>query len=112
MKVRNELKKLRIHFFAVQQKSMRGDSDYCLCVAGRFVGLELKATGRSRVEKLQLYKLHAIERCGGVGIITFPDNWDTVYLFLQQLIVNPWEEKPECLNLPTTPSDLPNLMLE
>lgn len=112
MKVRSDLGKVTgLYFFPVQQKGMRGDSDYCLCVGGRFVSLELKASRRSRVEKLQIHKLHSVERCGGFGIISYPGNWDTVFSFLQDLVVNPNVEKPECLSLPmkhleTQPLDL------
>ena len=99
--MRRDLKDLGIYFFAVQQSTMRGDADYCLCIEGRFVCLELKASRRSRVEKLQLHKLYCIERNGGVGLIASPENWEHVYSFLQELKVNPTKEKPCHLKLPT-----------
>lgn len=101
MRVRSDLKKLGIYFFAVQQKSMRGDADYCLCIAGRFVCLELKATSRSRIEKLQLHKLHCIERNGGVGIVSSPENWQATLTYLEYLKTNPQGDKPCHLKLPT-----------
>ena len=100
IKVRNDLKKLKIYFFAVQQKSMRGDADYCLCVGGRFVCLELKASSRSRVEKLQLHKLRSIERHGGIGIVTYPELWDATREYISDLINEPNKEKPCQLKLP------------
>jgi len=80
---------------------MRGDADYCLCVSGRFVSLELKASCKSRVEKLQLHKLHSIERNGGLGIISYPENWDDVLQYITDLIDEPSKEKPWHLRLPT-----------
>lgn len=83
---------------------MRGDADYCLCVSGRFVCLELKASSRSRVEKLQLHKLHCIERNGGMGFIASPENWPVVLSYLERLKENPQGDKPCRLKLPTKPS--------
>jgi len=64
-------------FFPIQQKTIRGDADYILCVAGRFVWLELKKSG-GKPEPLQKYKADWVEKCGGVAMVASPDNWEEV----------------------------------
>ena len=70
--------------FPIQQVSIRGDPDYILCVAGRFVSLELKSEGGD-LAALQKYKKYQIEKCGGVGFVANPQTWAAVKAALLQL---------------------------
>lgn len=70
--------------FPVQSLAIRGIPDFLLCSAGIFVGLELKSEHGS-LSSLQSYNLAEIERCGGVAIVAFPQNWAEVKLQLQKL---------------------------
>lgn len=65
---------------AIQQKTIRGDSDYHLCIRGCFVALELK-TDTGKVDKLQEFKLNEIRKAGGIGIVARPKTWE--YMSMQ-----------------------------
>lgn len=62
--------------FSAQQLTIRGTPDKLLCLAGRFVGLELKASSSAHRSILQEYHLMEIRRAGGVGMFVFPENWE------------------------------------
>lgn len=78
----------------IQQKAIRGDADFIICLNGNFVWLELK-TDVGEMAPLQEYKFHKVKRCGGVTIEAQPANWEEVKLFLMRL--NQRDEKWERL---------------
>lgn len=70
--------------FPIQQVAIRGDPDYVLCVAGRFVSLELKAAS-GVTAPLQEFKRQQVNKTGGVGLIASPQNWEEIKKLLLQL---------------------------
>ena len=96
------LSELPVLIMPIQQKAIRGDPDFILCVLGVMVGLELKAMEKSKVAKLQIFKLMQIERYGGIGLIAYPGNWDKVLAYIKELTIAQGKEKPRCLRLPTS----------
>ncbi len=70
--------------FPIQQLAIGGDPDFLLCMAGRFVALELKDDGEEP-RPLQLYKLDKVRRTGGVAIVASPSNWQAVTYLLAKL---------------------------
>jgi hypothetical protein len=71
-------------YFPIQQKAIRGDPDFMLCVHGVFVALELKAEDGD-ADPLQRYKLEQIKRAKGVALIARPSNWPEIKLVLEKL---------------------------
>ncbi len=70
--------------FPIQQKTIAGDPDLILCIAGLFVALELKSE-KGKVSKLQEHKLVSISKAGGVAMVVFPNKWDEIFKFLTQI---------------------------
>jgi hypothetical protein len=70
--------------FPIQQKAIRGDPDFMLCVNGLFVALELKAVGGT-TDSLQEYKLNKVQQAKGVALVADPDNWEGIYEFLKDI---------------------------
>lgn len=62
-----------------------GTPDFVLCVAGTFVGLELKKDAKSTPTELQLYMLKKIRESGGLGLVAFPENWEIISHYLGKL---------------------------
>lgn len=74
-RVRRALKLIpKVHIIPIQQQARCGDPDYVLCVAGHFVGLELK-TDIGIVSPLQEHELQHISECGGITFVARPSNW-------------------------------------
>ena len=65
-------------FESIQQIAIRGTPDLLGCVRGRFVALELKASETSPVQELQKLKLERIASAGGVALLVYPENWESV----------------------------------
>lgn len=79
-KVRPLLKKLPNCFFVkIQQVGISGTPDFLLCIAGRFVALELKKAQKAKITKLQLHNLQLIRDAGGLSFVTYPENWDEIF---------------------------------
>lgn len=91
----------KIKFIKIQQVARIADPDIVLNLNGRYVELELKATEKSRVDKLQKYQLIRTNRGNGYGFLVFPENWEIVKEFLEKLMdINFYRiEEPECLKL-------------
>ncbi len=68
----------------MQQLSLHGDPDLCLCINGRFVGMELKIDGE-KLRPLQQYKLEEIRKAGGVAIHAHPSVWEEIKRQLENL---------------------------
>ena len=75
---------LNTHVFPISQTSIRGTPDLIMCMAGRFVAMELKS-GSGVLSALQRYNLDEVTRCKGVSIVASPRNWDEVKKLLKQL---------------------------
>ena len=54
---------IKVHVSAYQSQ---GEPDLVCCYLGRFVAFELKVDG-NKTSKLQDYKIHKIERAGGIA---------------------------------------------
>ncbi len=65
--------------------ALRGTPDFLLCIHGHFVALELKATPKDKPSELQKYNLENITKAKGLALIVHPENWETVYSYLQKL---------------------------
>lgn len=66
-------------FVKTQQRSLRGTPDFLMCVAGKFVALELKRSAKEKPDPLQDHNLKLIRDAGGVGLVVFPENWNEVF---------------------------------
>lgn len=62
----------------IQQVGKRGTPDILACVAGKFVGIELKKSDKEPRDRLQHHKLGLIEKAGGVSLVAYPENLDVV----------------------------------
>lgn len=71
-------------FVKVQQVAMRGTPDFLLCINGRFVAIELKASAKDKASKLQEWTLDQISKAGGIALIACPENWAEV----KELLIN------------------------
>ena len=70
--------------FAIQQKTIRGDPDFILCINGMFIALELKSED-GEAAPLQAYKLETVRRAKGIGIVATPDSWPQAYDLLKEI---------------------------
>lgn len=59
----------------ITQLSTRGTPDILGCLNGRFIALELKRNDLQKPEPLQLHKLNAIKKSGGLSFCVTPENW-------------------------------------
>jgi hypothetical protein len=81
-----ELKKLeKFYHFSIQQTSLRGTPDILACVNGSFVAMELKATFKSPISRLQSYHLKKIQDAEGIALVVSPDNMDDTLDMLRLL---------------------------
>lgn len=72
----------------IQQVAIVGTPDLLLCVAGRFVAIELKASG-GRVSGIQLHKLEKIRMAGGAAYVLTPENEDQVIRAIYKMAKEP-----------------------
>ena len=70
--------------FPIQQKAIKGDPDFILCINGLFVGLELKSDDGETIP-LQDFKLDNIAKARGIALVSDPHNWSAVYEFLKEI---------------------------
>lgn len=84
-RVLDDLKTIpEIWFVKVQQRALRGIPDILLCLAGRFMAIELKKDEFERPDPLQTYNLKKIEEAGGRSFVAFPKNWSQVFFEIKQ----------------------------
>lgn len=69
----------------IQQVALRGTPDFLCCINGKFVALELKKDDKSKLSKLQHYKLDAICKAGGCAWTVIPADWDECLEALRSL---------------------------
>lgn len=62
-----------------QELSKRGILDVIMCVNGLFVAIELKKDMKENPDSLQRWNMQKIGAAGGISILAYPENWDTVY---------------------------------
>lgn len=87
-KVKRYLKSLdRCWFVKVQQVSINGTPDILCCINGFFVALELKASSKGRLSKLQDWNLNHISKANGMAYVAYPENWDNIKNKLQILSI-------------------------
>ncbi len=70
-------------YFTIQQASISGTPDMMVCINGVFFALEIKSE-RGKPSPLQTYNLAQINRCGGVGLLVYPENWNDIKKLLQR----------------------------
>lgn len=92
-RVRHDLENLKrmglpIFFEAIQQKTIKGSTDFVLCLNSFFMGLELKDED-GKVAPIQEEKLNQIARAGGMAVVARPSNWKNVL----QLIIRILEDQ-------------------
>lgn len=71
-------------FFPIQQKTIKGDPDFLVCINGLFVAIELKSD-KGQLSKLQEYKMNYILRARGITFVVTPGSWTKAYNILRQL---------------------------
>lgn len=85
MRVDKALKTLpNTYSFSIQQRTIIGDPDKLICIGGKFVALELKSE-QGEPTKLQLHKLAAVKKAGGISLVAYPKNWPEVFTILSVL---------------------------
>lgn len=92
VKVLKFLKKLPYTwYFKADERARRGVPDVIACCGGTFVAMELKASKKKVLSKankstwLQMFNLEEINTAEGVAFIVYPENWNDVKDFLNQL---------------------------
>lgn len=65
-------------YVKVSQKTISGTPDILLCVNGYFVAIELKASGKAQMSKLQEYESDRIMEANGSFYVCHPGNCDVV----------------------------------
>lgn len=72
-----------VKFFA-NRNTRAGVPDVLACVGGRFVGIELKGPG-GRPSPLQLHHCAEIAKSGGVAVVAWPEDFDSLRELLKRL---------------------------
>lgn len=79
-----QLRKIPNSFWVkINDRYTSGIPDILGCVAGIFVGLELKT--KSKVTAIQAYTLRKIDRANGQAFVVNPENWKKVYALLLKM---------------------------
>jgi len=50
-----------------------------MCVNGLFVAIELKKSLKEDPDELQRWNMKKVGAAGGIAILAYPENWDTVF---------------------------------
>jgi hypothetical protein len=79
------LKSLKCYSESIQQTSIRGSADIAVCINGRSVRLEIKASEKAKRAPLQIYKLEEHAKSGGISLVVYPENWQDVKNILLKL---------------------------
>jgi Holliday junction resolvase len=61
-----------------------GIPDVLMCVKGRFIAVEVKAS-KGRPSPLQIHHLKQIDNAGGYAILLYPDDYDEFKEFIKHL---------------------------
>ena len=85
-RARRDLKTIpRLWFFKTQQVGLRGIPDFIICINGRFIGIELKASAKETADPLQEYRLTKIREAGGLGFVAHPGNWPVIFAEIKKI---------------------------
>lgn len=85
-----------VKFFANAYTKV-GIPDILVCVNGRFVGIEVKAT-RGVPSELQKYNINEINKSEGFGVIVRPDQFENLCYMIQCLIYSDVHQAREICN--------------
>jgi Holliday junction resolvase len=86
-KVKKFLKDNGIWYFKVWGGgySKAGIPDLICCVNGHFVAIELKGSD-GKPSELQKYNIRKISECNGIGVILYPEQFETFKLLILDLL--------------------------
>jgi hypothetical protein len=62
-----------------------GIPDILCCIKGKFIALELKAEN-GKASALQKYNIDKINKCGGLGYILYPDQFEQFKKEMEQWV--------------------------
>lgn len=72
-----------VKYFA-NRNTKSGIADILVCLNGRFVAIEVKAS-KGRASELQLYNRRKVREAGGISIILYPDQFDEFKRLILQI---------------------------
>lgn len=75
----------RTYVIKTQEVSRRGVLDVLMCVNGLFVALELKKGLAEDPDELQRWNMQKIGAAGGIAILAYPENWETVFEIVSEI---------------------------
>lgn len=84
-----------IKYWAGARYTKEGIPDILACIHGKFVGMELKGTN-GRPKLLQLKKLKQIREADGIGVLLYPEDFESFKDFLRDTDLGQrwyWENK-------------------
>jgi hypothetical protein len=89
-----------------------GHPDRIVCMRGWFLGVEVKATSKSRLTALQTRRLADLRNAGGFGFVVDADNFEAFarlvkFLFLDTLVSDPNTTGVYARYLSACPADKP-----
>lgn len=64
-----------------------GIPDLLVCCNGHFLGVELKAD-KGKPSQLQIFNLKEINKCGGIGVLLYPRDFDKFKKLIEELQAN------------------------
>lgn len=76
-------------YVKVSQKTISGTPDIIACVRGTFIAIELKASLKSNMSKLQYYESDRICEAHGLFYICCPENHEVVINDLKMIAYGP-----------------------
>ena len=61
---------------SIQQVSIVGSPDLLVCIYGKFLAIELKASATAPIHPMQIYNLRRIAQVGrGTSMVIYPECW-------------------------------------
>ena len=75
----------KTYVMKTQEVSKRGILDVVMCVNGIFVALELKKDMKEDPDPLQRWNMQSIGAAGGIAILAYPENWETVFEIVSEI---------------------------
>lgn len=62
------------YWIKITLPAVLGIPDILGVIKGRFVAIELKKSSKDKPTTMQTYVLERIKACGGVGLVSYPEN--------------------------------------
>lgn len=88
----NKIKKLlkdsgayTIKYWGGGEFTKAGVPDLLVCLNGRFMGIEIKAT-RGKPSELQLHNLKQIQKAGGIGLLLYPTDFPAFKVLISEIV--------------------------